>query len=120
MSPIDLIRNFVFEHFEGEQEQRRVYSALWLPMERACLQAANTAAAAPVDVSTACEAAFAAALRNLRKRRSDPSGMEIYSEFQAWWESNAAARPKARLSGFAAAVAQVCPGTKAARRGSRR
>jgi hypothetical protein len=36
MSPADLLRNFVHEHFEGEAEQRRVHETLWMPMERRC------------------------------------------------------------------------------------
>lgn len=39
MSPVDLVRNFVHEHFDGEAEQRRVYGQLWMPMERACAAA---------------------------------------------------------------------------------
>lgn len=77
MSPVDLLRNFVHEHFEGEGEQRRVHETLWMPMERHCggtvdgLEAGFGAALSllnPGGGATASRPAAAAALPDGRVR----------------------------------------------------
>ena len=103
MSPVDLIRNFVHDHFEGEVEQRRVHAEVWMPMERAC----STAAGQGVEVWKAMETAFAKALQGLTRERAAPSGMAIYGAFQEWWDSNAGAGAERRLRAFAEEVAKA-------------
>lgn len=123
MSPIDLIRNYVLEHFVTEDEQRRVYAELWLPMERRC----STAHSA-LSTAEACEAVFSAALAilgspliNQESSTSRAEGaatsaaensadamaglfratqarakarLQVYTVFAQWWEeSGATAHP---------------------------
>lgn len=106
MSACDLIRNFVHEHFRGEEEQRRVYDQHWMPMERGCIAAARDALGTSdaVSVSVACERGFAPALQSLGGAEALPVGLVIYESFQAWFVGGAA---EARLAEFAAAVARV-------------
>ena len=129
MSSIDLVRNFVLEHFETEAEQIRVYKERWLPIERACFER-DTSGKTTV-VAAACEHGFAAALEKLgagldtcepvdlsvldkisghpdslreflRKVLVDSHrSMAIYTCFQAWWQSEAAVA----LGGYEARVA---------------
>ena len=91
MSAVDLIRNFVHEHFATEVTQRRVYADHWLPMERATVAAMATTALATTpapsadpalgkeaeegggftftaNANAACEAAFATALAHLQQQ----------------------------------------------------
>lgn len=58
MSPVDLIRSYVLEHFETEEEQIRVYHEQWLPIERACCHGVGSNVAQ-------CELGFASALKQL-------------------------------------------------------
>lgn len=91
MSPVDLVRNFVHEHFDGEVAQRGVYERLWLPIERTCSEAA---ASAGLQIYTweACERVFALALAHLVQSGgtcagvSAVEGSKIYGTFIEWWE----------------------------------
>ena len=108
MTSCDLIRNFVHEHFEGEEEQRRIYEQHWMPMERGCIASAGGAlGTSDADsVSAACERGFAPALQSLGAAEGGepPVGLKIYESFQGWFVGGAA---EERLAEFAAAVAQV-------------
>ena len=59
MSPVDLIRNYVHEHFEGEATQLRVYEEHWLPLERSLKE---SEAGSTKNVKEACEGTFEAAI----------------------------------------------------------
>ena len=103
MSPVDLVRNYVHEHFDGETAQRDVYERLWLPIERTCCEAA-ACAGLQVYPWAACERVFALALAQLAGSRV-PAGVEIYGAFIEWWEQDAS-----QSSASAACVAASCAG----------
>ena len=122
MSPVDLVRNYVHEHFEGETAQRDAYERLWLPIERTCCEAAARAGL-QVYPWAACERVFALALAQLAGSRVH-AGVEIYGAFIKWWEpdscqpensapaacvasSGAGGDPETRMSRFGDAVAAV-------------
>lgn len=120
MSPVDLVRNYVHEHFEGETAQRDAYERLWLPIERTCCEAAARAGL-QLYPWAACERVFALALAQLAGSRV-PAGVEIYGAFIKWWEQDSAAAcvassgaassgaggdPETRMSRFGDAVAAV-------------
>jgi hypothetical protein len=85
MSPVDLTRNYVLEHFATEVEQIRAHADYWLPIERACCRAGalpahrngggvdglgdvHDTAVQPLDaadVAAACERGFDLALNHL-------------------------------------------------------
>ena len=92
MSAVDLVRNFVHEHFDGETAQRDVYERLWLPIERTCSEAA-VSAGLQLYPWEACEAVFALALAKLVLSSGTcagvpaPEGSDIYGTFIEWWEN---------------------------------
>jgi len=121
MSPIDLIRNYILEHFETEETTIRIYKEHWVPIEKACSSS---------DVASACERIFESTLELLltkagveleeekirdihlagvsgdmmdfaTKVKADADRrMRIYHRFQRWWESDAAQE----VGGFEARV----------------
>ena len=123
MSPVDLIRNYVHEHFEGEEAQRRIYAEHWLPMERVASCPGSTAEPS-LNTNAACERAFAAALVALRGSDASGEGGETGSNcgedtaadglwviFQGWWHSGeelAVNGAEERIRCFAAAVRRAC------------
>ena len=102
MSPVDLIRNYVFEFFDGEAVQRKAYTKYWVPMERACI------AAGGADVSRACEKVFATALQKLLRKPVSVGGMVVYGAFQEWWEGLGKKSAEKRLAAFSTKIIKIC------------
>merc|ERR1711879_129139 len=74
MSPVDLVRNFVVEHFKSEEDMREVHAKYWSPLEE---KAGGTA--------EGLEKLFAKFLADqgfkLKHR------WQLYSMFMCWWRS---------------------------------
>mmetsp|Transcript_21510 Transcript_21510/g.55005 ORF Transcript_21510/g.55005 Transcript_21510/m.55005 type:complete len:471 (-) Transcript_21510:160-1572(-) len=101
MAYVDLIRNFVFEHFATEDEMRNEHTQWWSPMETA------------FPGNPELEAAFRHFLGN--NGFLVDSEHELYGKFCAWWRAalEAAGGVSAAasvLSTFCKAIMQLAPG----------
>jgi len=74
MVPVDLIRNFVIDHFGSEASMIRVHNEYWRPLE-----------AAYGHSNESLEAALASFLE--AQGLSGPSRWALYSGFVTWWRS---------------------------------
>ena len=104
MSPVDFIRNYVFEHFNSEEIQRRVYAEHWLPMERAAI--ANSLDGLN-NANAACEKVFEIVL--FEGNSSTDCG--LFVAFTNWW-SKQDNGPEERICRFATAVHTTTGATK--------
>jgi len=72
MSPVDLIRNFVFDHYQDEATMRQVYAEYWSPLEARCGGSTQL-----------IEHSFKAFLT--RQGFATQHRWELYKVFIAWW-----------------------------------
>jgi len=92
MSSVDLVRNFVLEHFGPEEESMRaVHAEYWSLLEARAV--ARAGAGVPVS-----EAVSTALLDFLRERGLDPT-YRLYGAFLSWWRT---AAPDGVVDGAAA------------------
>merc|ERR1711997_1210667 len=73
MVPVDLIRNFVIDHFGSEETMVRIHTEYWRPLEAAYGHSGQDLEAALLGFLEA-------------KGFSVPSHWAIYSSFIAWWQ----------------------------------
>ena len=86
MTPVDLLRNFIVEHFQGEAKQIAVHGAYWTPLER-------TGAAAALELG------FQRFLELEGGAVAAETG-GTYGAFARWWRAEGGARSEEEAEGL--------------------
>merc|ERR1712039_130897 len=75
MSPVDFIRNFVLEHFSGEQMMREMHAQYWSPLELKIGSVENL------------EEFFKTFLISQSFAEDTTARCDLYDSFEAWWRA---------------------------------